>query len=126
MEVGFPPGLPHLRDALPRAEAGISLLTGDQLIGDPAVDIQALRLLVRTMGAAAVGAFVPVEPEPAEGLVKGTLGFRVVALLVRVFQPEDELAPVMAGKQPVVERRADIAHVGLARGAGRVSHPNRA
>ena len=79
---------------------------------------QLLERLAVALGAFALedGLAVPVELEPAQGvedLLDVLLGG---ALPVGILDPQYELAPLLAGEEPVEERRARAADVERARG----------
>ena len=64
------------------------------------------------------GALVPVQAQPAQILDELSLVARLGAFQVGVLNAEDEYAPHAAGKEPVVERGAGIAHMKQAGGRG--------
>src|SRR5262249_25559040 len=82
------------------------------------VALQLLRLVVRPVRAADLGALVPVEAEPLEAVEDRLERLGDIPLLVGVVDAQDELAAVLAGEEPVEQRRADAADVKVARGAG--------
>src|SRR5262249_16999359 len=96
-----------------RTEAVIRLVRSQQLGGVRRVEMQPLRLPVRTMRTVDVGTLVPVEAQPAQ--VAGDRGFRLTrrSLGVRVLDPQDEPAALAAREQPVEERGTRIADVQL-------------
>src|SRR5204863_7816245 len=73
-----------------------------------------LRLVIRAVRAADLGALVPVQAQPAEPVEDRLQGLRHVALLVGVVDAEDELAVLLPGEQPVEQGRADPADVQVA------------
>ncbi len=83
-----------------------------------AVDFGALGLAVGAVGAADVGAFVPGEAEPAEGVEDLLLGGGDEAGAVGVFDAEDEFAVALAGVEVVDEADVGGAYVGVAGGGG--------
>ena len=89
-----------------------------QALQDVGVDLAALALAVRRVGAADLGALVPVEAEPAHHLEQRVVGLLAVAGRVGVLDPEDERAAVVTGEGPVEQGRAGQADVGRA-GRGR-------
>ena len=114
--------------------AGVQLLLGavavvrvtrvQELARDVLVDVHALRLAVRRVRAADLGALVPVEAQPAhrvEQLVVRLLG---VAGRVGVLDAEDERALVVPGERPVEQGGADQAHVGVTGGRGTETDAN--
>ena len=66
---------------------------------------------VRAVAAADVRTFVPVEPEPAQSVIDRLRGLGGVTGLIRILDPEHELAAVMTGEEPVEERGARTANV---------------
>src|SRR5207248_690511 len=84
-----------------------------------------LRLVVGAVGAADLGALVPVDAEPAEAVEDRLEGLGDVALLVGVVDAEDEPAAVAAGEEPVEQGRPHAADVQVARRAGGEPGPNR-
>ena len=107
-------GLKALRGAV--AVVGAPLL--NELLGGVFIELQALRLVVRPIVAADIGAFVPVQLQPAQGIKDVLLRPLHLAGDVGVLDADDELAAVATGEEPVKQSRADIAHVGIAGGAG--------
>ena len=81
-----------------------------------AIGGDAQRLDVRLVRAADLGALIPVEPEPAQGLEDQRLGAGDVALLVGVLDPQDEVAARVAGGEPREEGRANRAEMQRAGG----------
>src|SRR3954466_6403362 len=98
---------------LRRAEAVVGVAAGEQLVGVRQIKSLPLRLAIGAAAAADVGAFVPLEAEPAQ-VVEDAL-FRLLgrALDVGVFDAQDERAVVPAREQPVEERGAGVADVQL-------------
>jgi hypothetical protein len=97
----------------------------EQLRGVRAVDLPALALAVRPLGAADVRALVPVQAEPAQRGENRGLALARAAHRVRVLDAQDELAAVLPGKAQVEERDVGRADVGVARGRGRDACANR-
>ena len=83
-----------------------------------AVDLGALGLAVGAVGASDVGAFVPGEADPLEGVEDHLLGGGDEAGAVGVFDAEDELAAALAGEEVVEEADVGGADVGVAGGRG--------
>src|SRR5205085_306799 len=105
----------QLRD---RAETVVRVAGRQQLLRVRLVEMQALGLPVRTARSADIGAFVPVEPEPAQIAEDARLGLARRALDVGVLDPEDEGAAVTPREEPVEQRRAGVADVQVPGGAG--------
>jgi hypothetical protein len=83
-----------------------------------AIDFGALGLAIGAVGAAEVGAFVPGEAEPAEGVEDLLLGGGDEAGAVGVLDAEDELAPALPRVEEVDEANVGGANVGVAGGRG--------
>ncbi len=108
--------------------AGVQLLLGavaavgvagvQELLGDVLVDLHALRLAVRRVRAADLGALVPVEAQPAHRVQELLVRLLGVAGRVGVLDAEDQRALVVAREGPVEQGGAHQAHVGVA-GGGR-------
>jgi MFS family permease len=81
-----------------------------------AIQIQPLALVVWP--------FVPVQPQPLEGVKNLIDGFLGRAHLIGILDPQDERATLVSGKQPVVERRTGIPDMQKARRTWRKSHSN--
>ena len=104
------------------AVVAIDVARGEQSVGGPAIALGPLRLEVGAERPADLGPFVPVDPDPAEAVEDLPDGILDVPLLVGVVDPQDELAAVMAGQQPVEQGRphpADVQKAGRAGGESR-------
>ena len=101
------------------AEAAVGVAALHQQLGVLHVQRAPLRLHVGAHGAAHVRAFVMREPALAHGLVYDVHGALDKALLVRVLYSQYEFAPRAARDEVGVKRGAQIAHVHVARRAGR-------
>src|SRR5262249_33234647 len=84
-----------------------------------AVDFAALALAIGTVGSADLGALVPGEAQPAERAQDDGFRLRGAAGNVGIFDAEDELTSVLAGKTVIKERGGRGADVGAAGGRGR-------
>ncbi|SKX94579.1 Uncharacterised protein [Mycobacteroides abscessus subsp. abscessus] len=102
-------------DLLGRRERLVGLTRVEELLDDVLVDAATLRLSIRRVRAPDLRALVPVEPEPAEGLEDGVVGFLAVARGVGVFDPEDEGALVMTRLGEVEQRGPHHSDVRCAR-----------
>ena len=109
-------GLPLGLELLGRAVAGVGVTGLDEPARDVGVNVHALGLAVGAVFATDLGALVPVQPEPAQGVEQHEVGVLGVPLGVGVLDAEDEGAAVVAGEGPVEERGARHADVGIARG----------
>lgn len=93
---------------------GASVL--EELLGGVVVEVEAFGLSVGCVRSADVGAFVPVESEPTEGVEDEGFGAVDGAGLVGVFDADDELTAASSCEEPVEEGGADVADVGFAGG----------
>ena len=95
---------------------------GEQLVDGGLITLAALRLKVRAVRPAEPcrrrRAFVPVDAEPVEAVENRLQRLGDVALGVGVVDPQDELPAVLAGEQPVEQRRANAADVQITGRAG--------
>src|SRR5262245_22391459 len=82
-----------------------------------AIDVQPLGLPVRSVIAAGLDAFVPLEAHPPQVFDHAALGVARRTLEVGVLDADDERAALAAREQPVEERRSRVANVQLAGGA---------
>ena len=105
-----------LLDLVRSGEGLIGVAGFEQLCGHILVDVAALGLAVRAVGATHVDALVPVDAQPAQGFENLVVAFLGVAHGVGVFDAEDQLAAGGAGFGPVEQRRTDHADM---RRAGR-------
>src|SRR5690606_16493026 len=108
----------HLIQTLGAAEAREGMAFGDQFVRTPLVDLAALALPVRTVRATDVGAFVPLDTEPAQCVVELAFGFAGRAQLAGVLDAQDELAAMLAGEAEVEQRDVGGTDMGVA-GRGR-------
>src|SRR5262249_27919247 len=83
------------------------------------VEVQALRLAIRSASAAYVGPLVPVEAQPPKIPNDARVRFCGRALSVRIFDAKDERSVVTASQQPVEDGGAYVSDVQLSRGAWR-------
>ena len=96
-----------------RAEAVVRVTAVQQLVRVGRVEMQPLGLAIRSVHAADIRAFVPVEPEPAQILEDARLGLARRSLGVGVLDAQDERAILAMREQPVEERRPRVADVEL-------------
>ena len=118
-------GLAHGLEIFRRAETGIGLIGFEQTIHFGAIDVAAFALEIGTELAARLGAFVPVQAQPAHSLVNGVHRFGRAAFGIGIFDAQYKGAAHLAGIEPVIECGSCPAHMQEARGAGRKAHPNR-
>ncbi len=100
------------------AEAAVGGAVGEEDVGVLAVDFGALGLAVGSEGATDVGALVPVETEPAEGVEDHLLGGGDEAGAVSVLDAEDEFAVALAGVDVIEQADVGGADVGVTGGGG--------
>ena len=65
-----------------------------------------------------VGALIPIDPEPLQAVKDSFDGFLGGAFRVRILDAQHQLAPVLAGKQPVVDGGSGPADMEIAGRAG--------
>ena len=87
----------------------------DQFVRIPLVDVPALALPVRAMRAADVRALVPLDAEPAQGVVDLLLGLPRRTQLVGVLDAQDELTAVLTREAQVEQRDVCGTDVRVAR-----------
>src|SRR5580692_5840638 len=92
-------------------EGAVGGAVGEGELDVLAVDFGALGLAIGAVGTAEVGAFVPGEAEPAEGVEDLLLGGGDEAGAVGVFDAEDEFAGALAGVDEVDEADVGGAYV---------------
>ncbi len=86
--------LAQLFQPLGRAEAVIGMAALDQLAGILLVDLFALGLVIGGIWPADAGTFVPFQAQPVQAVDQLFFCAGHVALLVGVFDAQDELPPV--------------------------------
>src|SRR5690606_4573582 len=94
----------HLIQAFGTAEAREGVALGDQLVRVLLVDLATLALPVRAVRAANVGAFIPLNAQPAQRIIDLLFGLAGRAQLVGVLDTQDELTTVLAGEAEVEQR----------------------
>jgi hypothetical protein len=105
-------------------KAAVGFSFEQEPLGVFGIDRKALGLTVRAVvafvgQAAETGAFIPVKTEPVKVFHELEFKAGFGALEVGIFNAQDELAPGVAGKKPVVEssaRVADVEQAGRGRG----------
>jgi hypothetical protein len=95
-------------------EAAVGVARSQQLVSERTVERESLGLTVRAERTVHVGPLVPGQSRPAHAVEDGGHSFGGVALLVRVFDAQDELAAVLARKKPAVQGRPDATDVQVA------------
>ena len=101
------------------AEAIIGVAALHEALGVGKIGVAPLGLHIRADRTADVGAFVVVKTAVAQRFINDLDRALYLAGLVGVLNAEQELAVRVAGDAPGVERRAQIAHVHIPRGARR-------
>ena len=104
------------------AKAWIRMPGGDQLLDRSIVQVAPTALTVRPVRPINVQPLVPIEAQPAHVVQNALLAALDVARGVRVLDPENEDAVVVAREQPIERRGSDISEVqaaGWARGEAR-------
>src|SRR5581483_1746611 len=89
------------------------------------VNVQPLALDVRSVGAADVRPFVPLQAQPVQPIQNTAERFLAGALLIGILDAQDELTTVTVGKQPVEQCGARAADVHIPRRTGRKTNPHR-
>ena len=82
------------------------------------INRQAFGLPIGAMVAADIDSFIPFHPEPAERRLDIFLRFATRSFQISVFDPQNQLAAVAPGQQPIEQRRtgaADMEWTGRAR-----------
>ena len=80
------------------------------------VDGLTLGLPVGGIRSADVRAFIIIDPQPVQSLDQLLLGIRVIALLIGIFNAQDESSTCAARQQEGIESRPGIANVHAASG----------
>src|SRR5664279_1927108 len=99
-------------------EAAVCVAGCEQEIDVMAIDPGAFGLPVGAEGATDVGAFVPLQAEPAEGVEDHLLGCGDEAGAVGVLDAQDELAATLAGVEEVEQANVCRADMRVAGGGG--------
>jgi len=101
------------------AEAVVRAALFYQQPGIVAIGVTALGLDIGSHGAAHIGAFVVVQAALGHGAVDDVGSALYQTALIGVLDPQDEGAALIAGDQPGIQRRAQVAHVHIAGGRRR-------
>jgi hypothetical protein len=107
-------GSPLRLDLFLGAVAVVRTAVAYKLCGKDAVPVEALRLEVRAVRSADVGALIPIEPEPAQPVDDARHHLPGRALRIGIFDAQDEGPAVAPREQRVEERRSGAAHVEVA------------
>jgi hypothetical protein len=101
----------------------ICVAAGEQALGRCAVAIQALRLKIRGVRTADVGALIPRQAQPPQAVEdpRDHVGRR--ALRIGILDPQDERAAVAPRVQPVEQRRPGSPDVEITGRRRRKTHP---
>ena len=100
------------------AEAAVGVALFNKKLRIFSVKAAALGLNIGAHGAADVGALVVVKAALLHRAVDDVHRALDVALLIGVLDAQNEFSACVTGDQPGIQRRAQIAHVHVARGAG--------
>ncbi|CCH71629.1 hypothetical protein BN11_100019 [Nostocoides australiense Ben110] len=117
--------LTHLLQPLGRAPAVVGLALPEQLLDIRLVCREALGLPVGPDRSADVGAFVPGQPQPVQGVEDLLLAVVAEAGAVGVLDPQDELAALLAREGEVEQGHIGGADVRVPRGRGGDAQPHR-
>ncbi len=107
-----------------RVESVIGPTCLDQTIGIFGVCLATLALTIRSVGASDTDAFVDLDSAPLQGFDDVILGPRNETLRIGILDAQNHLAPVTAGEQIVIKRRAHSSHVEGSRGTRSETHAN--
>jgi hypothetical protein len=112
----------HLLKPLGGAIAEIGMALIQQALSDGAVPLQALGLEIRAVVTPHLRPLVPVQTQPAQAIQNRPHGPLDLPGDIGILDAHNEPAAMVAGKEPVEQGGADIAHVGQTRGAGGIAH----
>src|SRR5438552_5779374 len=90
----------------------------EQLLGIALIHSKTLRLPVGSIRTTDIGAFIPLQADPAQRAQDRLFRSPVVASLIRVFDTNDKLPPLGAGKDIIKQSNIASAHMGYARWTG--------
>jgi hypothetical protein len=99
-------------------EGAIGGAVGEEFLDVFAVDFGALGLAIGAEGATDIGAFVPMEADPLEGVEDHLLAGGDEAGAVGVLDAENELAAALLGEDVIEQADVGGADVGVAGGRG--------
>src|SRR5690554_4767564 len=88
----------------------------DQVFGILAIDTHAFALTIRAVGATDIGAFVPIQTQPAQAVENGLFRFRRAAGLVGIFDAQQKLAAMLTGKAQIKQCDVSSTYVRIAGG----------
>ncbi|MNF43332.1 hypothetical protein D3C84_244100 [compost metagenome] len=114
----------HLVQLFGGAEAREGMTELHKLLAILLINIAALALTVRTVRAADVRAFAPVDPQPAQGVEDLLFGLAGRTQLVGILDAQDELTAVLAGEAQVEQGDVGGADVRVAGGRRRDAGTN--
>ena len=101
------------------AEAVVGCALFHQELGVGQIQVPALGLDIGAGGAAHVRAFIVIQMALLHGAVDHVRSTLHQTALIRILDPENESAVGVAGDEPGIERRSQVADMHIARGAGR-------
>src|SRR3989338_8711714 len=94
----------HLVQSLGRTKAEIRLSRLDELLGMRSIEVQSLRLNIRSVRSIFARTFVEIDPGPLKSLDQVLDGTFDLSGLIGVFDAKYKSAAVMFGKEVIVER----------------------
>ena len=103
--------LPHGLQVLRCVESVIGLVVLYQLVSVLPVQVLAIALAIRAVGATVPGPFIGLHAAPLQGLADVIFGPGNEPCLVRVLDAQQELATVLACEEVVVKGGAHTTHV---------------
>src|SRR5262245_35440604 len=107
--------LPHSLQAFRGAPTAIGGTSSDQFLGIALIQGETLRLPVRSVWTAHIRAFVPLQPDPAQRAQDRFFIASVRARLIRVFNTDEKLPAVGAGKDIIKQPNIGGPYMGYAR-----------
>ena len=99
--------------ALTAAKTAESMPLVDQCFAVLLINCTALALAVGPVRPTDIRAFIPIQPQPAQGVEDLLFGLGAGAHLIGIFDAQDELTTVLAGKAQVEQRNIGCADVGV-------------
>jgi hypothetical protein len=102
-----------------RAVTAVGFAGSNEHFGGCAIMRFAVALEVGGELAADLGTLVPVESEPVQGVQDRAYALETAPLLIRVFDAQDELTPLIPGPQPAEQGRSGSANMQVSAGGWR-------
>src|SRR5262245_45456216 len=107
--------LPHGLQTFWGTPTAIGGTGSDQLLGIALIEGETLRLPVRSVRTAHIRAFVPLQPDPAQRAQDCFFIASVRARLIRIFNTDEKLPAVGAGKDIIKQPNIGGPYMGYAR-----------